>query len=142
MRVVHGILIAILVSGCASQPKSPQENADALAAMGMMLMAGAAQQKGSAASSLWQVKIPPGALEVIVAVQHHRTSIGKWPSKEEIRLPAGITDVLLTPVEADLDLALKTETGALVCRLSPDGAVALTPPFEKLVDALRAIGVR
>ncbi len=110
--------------------------------MGVMLMMSAAQQKGSATSSLLQVKIPPRALEVILAVQQYQASNGKWPSKEEVRLPAGITEVEVTVVDLDLDLGLRAESATLLCRLSPDGTVLIMPSFEKLIGALQKLRLR
>lgn len=70
------VLVMSLLSGCVSQPRTQEENADGVAVLGMIMMAGAAQQKGSAASALWQVRIPPSAIEVIANIQAQlRTSV-------------------------------------------------------------------
>jgi hypothetical protein len=129
----------MLLGACASQPKTPQENADAAAVMGMMLMASAAQQKGSAASALWQVRIPPAAIEVIARIQTHRRTSGTWPQREDIPLPESITELLLHATDEDLVVMLKKgDRVAARFTILKDGTVLAAPLVEDLMSAMQS----
>ena len=132
-------LAAALLGGCASQPTTPRDRADSAAVMGMMLMAGAAAEPGSAASVLWQVRIPPPAFEVLSRIQAHRRTAGGWPRSEEIALPEGVTEIVLQGADEDLAVTIKREEAdVLRCKILKDGTVVATPMVDEFMTALRA----
>lgn len=133
--IVVSLVSIVMLAACASQPKTSRENADALAIMGMML-ASAAPQKGSA-SALWQVRLPPSAIEVISRIQAHLRASGTWPQREDIALPEDVTELLLHRTTEDLVVVLKK--GELVASrftILRDGIVVASPQFEDLVSGL------
>ena len=130
--IVVGIVGALL-AGCASQPpvaSDPKKDANTVALVGMILMASAAQDKDSAAHKLWQVKIPPAAFEVISEIKNHQRKLGKWPTKDEIAVPSGVKNIVVSASESGLDVTINSESAVLlVCRITQDGTVLIAPPF-------------
>ncbi|MBL9202324.1 MAG: hypothetical protein JNL39_17575 [Opitutaceae bacterium] len=130
--------LCVLLSGCISQPTSPREKADAAAAMGLILMATAAQEKGSTASGMFQVRIPPPALEVLSRILVQRRNSNNWPTREEVALPEGVTDLILQPVEEGLAVVMKKDEVVVIrCRILNDGTVVAIPVIEELVSAMQ-----
>ena len=76
MRVSIVVCVAVvLLAGCASQAPqtpAPKNDPNAAALLGTLLLANAAQDKGSAAHELWQVKIPPTAVAVISNIEDQK----------------------------------------------------------------------
>ena len=137
MRAITIILVCVFLCGCVSQPTTPQERADTAAAMGMLLMASAAQEKGSAASALWQARIPPPTFDVLSSIQAYRRTSGVWPKREDIALPAGVTELLLHGTDEDLAVVMKKEEAMLIrCKILKDGTVVVAPLFEEFMSAL------
>jgi hypothetical protein len=137
MRALTTIIACVLLCGCVSQPTTPLERADAAAAMGMILMASAAQEKGSAASALWQARIPLSAFDVLSSIQAYLRTFGVWPKREEIALPDGVTELLLHGTDEDLAVVMKKEEAVLMrCKILKDGTVVVAPLFEDFMSAL------
>jgi hypothetical protein len=140
MRIAVISILCASLSGCASAPPPPPttstKSADAVAAMGVLMLAISAKDQSSGMRKIMEVKISPAALEVLTAIVAHRTREGRWPRREELQLPAGIDDIALSESDS-LDVALKSgEKVSLNCKISPDGTIALYPPFADLAEAM------
>ena len=139
MRALSIVLISALLCGCASQPTTQKESANTAAVMGMMLMGVAAQEKGSGASLLWQVRIPPAALDVLSSIRSYRRSTGLWPKNEDIALPDGITVILLQGTDEDMAVVMKKEQAVVMrCKVLKDGTVVAAPMFEDFMSAVQS----
>jgi hypothetical protein len=135
--IIVGVAGALL-AGCASQPpavSNPKQNSNAAAVVGMLLVASAAQDKDSAAYKLWRVEIPPTAFEVIRDVEDRRRKLGKWPTKDEISIPPGVKEIVLTEGEGELEVSIKNESVvSLRCHITQDGTVVIAPPFLQFMS--------
>lgn len=130
------VLSCLALVGCASQPRSPHDQASSEAAMGMLLMASASQNDPSAAR-LWQVHIPPAAIQVLGTIEAYKETAGRWPTPKELKLPAGITDVTLDGTE---DLAVVMKSGSEVvfrCQILKDGTVEASTLGGELTRAFQ-----
>jgi hypothetical protein len=123
--------ICALLAGCTSQPKpapTPEKKADQAVILGMMLLASAAQNKDSSARQLVEVKITPPALEILGSVARFHQTNGKWPKKDDIIVPEGVTDIALTESATQLEIGVRNGDRTLLrCHMITDGTVILEP---------------
>ncbi len=107
--------------------------------MGMFLMATGAQQEGSTAAKLWQIRISPAELEVLNHVEAQHRATGAWPKREEITLPAGLTDLTLEERDGELALLMREPTGGInQYKFLRDGTLVTAPAVEKITSLLQS----
>lgn len=142
MRAVISVTILVgLISGCSSQPQTPQDQAATQIAVGMLLIASGTHHDPEA-GLLWQVRIPPDALTVINSIEAFHASSGRWPTREEVKLPSSITEISLDATD-DLTVVMKNGSAVVTrCGILKDGTIVVAPMMDDLVSALQQAQAR
>ena len=142
MRMAVIVLaIGLLLAGCASQPRPTGDKAANESALGFMLLSDAASHDPSAMASM-EVHIPRQAIQLVSSIDAYRARTGRWPKRDDLTFPAGISDVRLSG-DAPLDFVLMGGKAVVFhCRISPDGSVTVAPPFEALMALMKSVPTR
>ena len=131
-------VIGMLLAGCASQTSQTGDKAANESALGVMLLADAASHDPSATASM-EVHIPQQAIQLVSSIDAYRARTGRWPKRDDLTLPAGISDVRLSG-DAPLDVVLMGGKAVVFhCRISPDGTVTVAPPFEAMMALMKSV---